>query len=287
MTRRLVIHRDDPGYPPRLREQRRRPESLWVEGDPLALCARVVVAIVGTRRLSSYGERVARELASEAASAGAVVVSGLAQGVDSAAHRGALAAGGLTVAVLGEGLGAFWSTTSGTRRAIAERILATGTLVSQFAPRFAARRWTFVERNATIAALSDAVVVVEAGDRSGALITASDAAAAHRPLYAVPGPIGAPTSRGTNALIASGMARALWGPEDLLRALGLPGAKRAVLPPDPLGREVVEALAAGALDPDALARRIGRPLEEIGGPLALLVMQGAVRSSGDGRFERG
>ncbi len=286
MTRRLVLHRDEPGYPPRLRAQRGAPRDLWVEGDPVALCARTAVAIVGTRRLSPYGERVARELAWEVASAGAVVVSGLAQGIDSAAHRGALAAGGLTVAVLGEGLDAFWSTAAGTRRPLAERIVTTGTLVSEFAPRCAARTWTFVRRNATIAALSDAVVVVEAGYRSGALITAAEAAGAHRPLYAVPGPIGAPTSRGTNALIASGVARALWGAEDLVRALGLTDTRRAVAPADPLGGEILYVLAAGALDPDALARRIGRSPEEIGGPLAALVMRGAVRSTGDGRFER-
>ncbi len=287
MTRRQIIHRDDPGYPGRLRAQRRRPETLWVEGDPVALCARTSVAIVGTRRVSSYGERVAREFASEAASAGAVVVSGLAQGIDSAAHRGALEAQGLTVAVLGEGLDAFWSTASGTRRAIAERILATGTLISEFGPRSAARKWTFVRRNATIAALADAVVVVEAGDRSGALITAAEAAAASRPLYAVPGPIGVATSRGTNALIAGGAARALWGPADLLRALGLDKSERGVARADSLTAGILDALAAGALDPDALARRVGRSPEAIAAPLALLVMRGTLRSTGDGRFERG
>ncbi len=287
MTRRQLIHRDDPGYPPRLLAQRRCPVMLWVEGDPVALCARNSVAIVGTRRPSPYGERVAREFASEAAAAGAVVVSGLAQGIDSAAHRGALQVQGMTVAVLGEGLDAFWSAASGSRRAVAERIVATGTLVTEFGPRSAARSWTFVRRNATIAALADAVVVVEAGDRSGALITAAEAAAARRPLYAVPGPIGAATSRGTNALIASGAARALWGPMDVVRALGLDDAKRSVAHADPLAAEILDALADGALDPDALARRVGRTPEAIAAPLALLVIRGALRSTGDGRFERG
>ena len=286
MTGRQTIHRDDPGYPPRLRAQRHCPEKLWVEGDPAALCARTAVAIVGTRRLSPYGERVARELAAQAALAGAVIVSGLAQGTDSAAHRGALEVQGLTVAVLGEGLDAFWSSASGPRRAIAERIVATGTLVSEFAPRHAARAWTFVRRNATIAALADAVVVVEAGDRSGALITAAEAAAAHRSLYAVPGPIGASTSRGTNALIASGAAQPLWAAEDLVRALGHPQMARRSAEADPLAAEILDALSSGALDPDALARRVGRPQDAIATPLALLVMRGAARSTGDGRFER-
>src|SRR5213594_3816520 len=164
----------DARYPARLRALEHPPDPLWIDGDTAALAARAV-AIVGTRRMTTYGERVARELAGACASEGVVVVSGLAQGIDSAAHRGALDGGGRTVAVLGEGIVFFLATVRGRRRPLVPRIRANGALVSQYAPSFCAQPWMFVRRNATIAALAEAVVVVEAGEESGALITAEAA----------------------------------------------------------------------------------------------------------------
>jgi DNA processing protein len=271
----------DASYPPRLLTLDHPPDPLWVDGDPASLAARTV-AIVGTRRMTAYGDRIARELAGACAEAGVIVVSGFAQGIDSAAHRGALDAGGRTVAVLGEGIALFLATVRGRRRPLVPRVRANGALVSQYAPNFCAQPWTFVRRNATIAALAEAVVVIEAGEVSGALITAKDALQLERPLLAIPGPIGSAASVGTNALIASGKARALVSPGALLEELGL-FARAAIRP---LGDPVLEALASGPLDFDSLARRAGRGRAATETALATHLLDGSVVMTRDGRYRR-
>jgi DNA processing protein len=272
----------DAAYPPRVLALERPPDPLWIDGDPASLAARAV-AIVGTRRMTAYGERVARELAAACAGAGVVVVSGFAPGIDSAAHRGALDAGGRTVAVLGEGIALFLATVRGRRRPLVPRVRASGALVSQYAPNFCAQPWTFVRRNATIAALAEAVVVIEAGERSGALITAQDARRLERPLFAIPGPIGSLASVGTNALIATGQARALLSPSGLLEVLGL-FARAANGPPED---GVLEALASGPLDFDSLARRAGRGRTATETALATHLLKGSVVMTRDGMYRRG
>ncbi len=275
----IAVGPRDARYPTRLRELERPPDPLWIDGDAEALAA-PSVAIVGTRRMTMYGERVAREIAGACAGVGVVVVSGLAQGIDSAAHRGALDAGGRTVAVLGEGLTLFLATVRGRRRPLVPRIRANGALVSQYAPTFCARPWMFVRRNATIAALAEAVVVVEAGEESGALITADRARQLRRPLFAVPGPLGSAASVGTNALIASGSARALLSAQAVLEVLGLEA--RAVRPSsaDP----ILEALSSGALDADALRRRVRISEGELAERLLRLTLAGLVTKTPDGRY---
>jgi DNA processing protein len=277
----IVVAPHDTGYPPGLLALERPPDPLWVDGDASALGLRSV-AIVGTRRMTAYGERVARELAGACAGAGVVVVSGFAQGIDSAAHRGAVDASGRTVAVLGEGIALFLATVRGRRRPLLSRVRASGALVSQYAPNFCAQPWTFAKRNATIAALAEAVVVVEAGQVSGALITAQDAHRLGRPVFAVPGPIGSSASVGTNALIACGEARALVSAAALLEVLGL--TARTVTG----SREgaVLEALAPGPLDFDSLARRVGRGRAELETALAAHVLDGSVLMTRDGLYRR-
>ncbi|HEV8654653.1 MAG TPA: DNA-processing protein DprA [Candidatus Limnocylindria bacterium] len=275
----IAVAPPDLRYPPRLRDLERPPDPLWIDGDAAALAARAV-AIVGTRRMTAYGERVARELAGACASAGVVVISGLAQGIDSAAHRGALDAGGRTVAVLGEGIALFVATVRGRRRPLVPRIRASGALVSQYEPTFCAQPWTFVRRNATIAALAEAVVVVEAGERSGALITVVKARELARPIFAVPGPLGSVASVGTNALIASGGARALLGAQALLETLVLPVPPANAPPTDP----ILEALAAGALDADALRRRVRLTESDFANRLLRLTLAGLVVKTPDGRI---
>jgi DNA processing protein len=270
----------DTGYPQRALELEHPPDPLWIDGDAASLAARAV-AIVGTRRMTAYGERVARELAGACAGAGVVVVSGFAQGIDAAAHRGALDASGRTVAVLGEGIGLFLATVRGRRRPLVPRIRANGALVSQYAPNFCAQPWTFAKRNATIAALAEVVVVVEAGEVSGALITATDARRLGRPLFAVPGPIGSAASVGTNALIASGKARALISAAVLLEALGAP-ALAVIVPADP----VLEVLASGPLDFDTLARRTGRGRAAMETALARRLLDGSIVITRDGMYRR-
>ena len=277
----IALRPDDPGYPVALRDLRPAPDPLWVDGDADVL-GRPCVAIVGTRRMSPYGERVARELGGALARAGAVIVSGLAQGIDCAAHAGAIDAGGSSAAVLGEGITSFLANARGRRRRLGVALRAHGALVSPYPPIVPAQAWMFAKRNAVIAALSRAVVVAEAPLASGALITAADAVRLGRPLFAVPGPLGARTSLGTNALIASGAARLCVGPEDVARAIGLVAAA-SVPTADPL----LDALAAGPLDLDGLARRTRLDASALRARLVALVFSGAVIDRGDGRFARG
>lgn len=275
----IAWHPNDPGYPAALRELVPAPDPLWLDGEA-GILDRPSVAIVGTRRMSPYGERVARELAAALARAGAVIVSGLAQGIDCAAHGAAIDAGGASVAVLGEGITSFLANARGRRRRLAAVLRAHGALVSPYPPIVPAQGWMFAKRNAVIAALSRAVILVEAPIGSGALITAADAVRLGRPLFAVPGPLGARSSEGTNALIASGAARACLGPEELARVVGLVAAP-SVAVVDP----VLDALAAGPLDLDELARRTRVDRSALRTRLVALVLRGAVIDR-DGRFGR-
>ena len=276
----IALHRDEPDYPAALRDLPQGPATLWVDGDPQTL-GRSCVAIVGTRRMTPYGERVARELAAGLVAAGALILSGLAQGIDCAAHASALQAGGSSAAVLGEGLTSFLANAHGRRRRLAADLREHGAIVSPYPPLMPAQGWMFAKRNAVIAALAGAVVVAEAPDSSGALITADHARRLGRPLFAVPGPLGARASEGTNALIASGVARACLGPADVAAAIGLvasPHARTA----DP----VLDALAAGPLDLDELARRVGVDRSGLRARVVGLVLSGAIVDRGDGRFGR-
>ena len=276
----IALAPDDPRYPTALRDLVSPPARLWVLGQPVWL-GRPCVAIVGTRRMSPYGERIARELADALSRAGAVVVSGLAQGIDCAGHAAALDAGGPSVAVLGEGITAFLANARGRRRRLAEALARVGALVSPYEPVRPAQGWMFAKRNALIAALSSVVVVVEAPPDSGALITAADARRLGKRLFAVPGPLGARTSEGTNALIGSGAAETCLGPAEVAAALGLSGAT-TVSGADP----ILEALAAGPADLDGLARRIGLERPILRARLVRLILEGAVIDRGDGRYAR-
>jgi DNA processing protein len=247
------------------------------------------VAIVGSRRPSPYGEAVAEQLAADLAHAGVVVVSGLALGCDAAAHRGALVAGGVTVAVMGTGVDIVYP--AANLRLAEEIVAAGGALVSQFANGTAPRRQNFPARNVTIAALSDAVVIVEAVQGSGALITAEAALDLHKEVMAVPGSIFSPLSVGTHALIRDGAAL-VQNARDVLAAIGV---TREVLDdplaaPRSLGFELrgerdgilihlSDVLAVSAAD---LARKLHLPVAEVLGRLTWLELDGAVRRHGPG-----
>ncbi|MGH7309334.1 MAG: DNA-processing protein DprA [Candidatus Rokuibacteriota bacterium] len=207
------------------------PPDLWVRGTLVAEDT-LAIAIVGTRRASAYGAAVAERLAFDLAARGITIVSGLARGIDTAAHRGALAAAGRTLAVLGSGVDVVYPPES---RALMEEIVARGALVSQFPLGTAPLAWHFPARNRTLAGLALGVVVVEAPERSGALITASLAADLGREVFAVPGQITSPTSQGANALIQDG-AKLIRGWQDVVQEL--PDQwRRAVRAPSP-GHEV-------------------------------------------------
>jgi DNA processing protein len=274
----------DQRYPARLLDVRCPPDPLWVDGDLAALATRAV-SIVGTRRMTPYGARVARELASVCAEVGIVVISGLAQGVDSAAHEGALDAHGRTVAVLGAGVASYLAEARGRRRRLAHAIRSSGALISEFPPDAPPQKWTFAQRNTTIAALGELTVVVEAPVGSGALITAEEARRLGRPVYAVPGPIGVAASAGANALIATGAAKAIVSPGALLDVLGSSSGRRAA-EADDLEVRILDALASSPAGLDVLARRIGANPGDLSARLARLVIRGAVATAPDGRFVR-
>jgi DNA processing protein len=274
----------DPRYPRRLLDLRCPPDPLWVDGESPAL-APCAVSIVGTRRMTPYGARVARELASACAEVGIVVVSGLAQGIDSAAHEGALEARGRTVAVLGAGIASYLGEARGRRRRLAHAIRASGALMSEFPPDAPPKKWTFAQRDTTIAALGELTVVVEAPIGSGALITADQARRLRRPVYAVPGPIGVGASAGANALIAAGAAKALTGAVMLLEALGL-RAPGVTSEHDDLAARVLDALAASPADLDTLARQLGTSAASLAPAIAKLMIRGEVAPAADGRLAR-
>ena len=194
-----VLAPHDVRYPPLLAATP-APPTLWVSGTLLPTDS-LAVAIVGARRATSYGVDVAERLAGELAMRGVTIVSGLARGIDTAAHRGALAAGGRTIAVFGTGIDRRYPPEN---RALADEIAAHGALVSQFEPGTPPLTWNFPTRNRTIAGLSLGVVVVEAAERSGALSTASAAGDFGREVFAVPGRITNEMARGSHGLLRDG-----------------------------------------------------------------------------------
>jgi DNA processing protein len=199
-------------------------EALYARGEHVqkALDA-PTIAVVGARACSGYGAHVARTLGRDLAAAGITVISGLARGVDAEAHRGALDAAGRTVAVLGCGIDRDYPAANAE---LARRIAETGGNVSEYAPGVEPAPWRFPARNRIIAALADAVVIVEARSRSGALITVDLAMEIGRPIYAVPGEITSSLSDGTNDLLRQSHAAALTSARDVLGALGIGGPAR-------------------------------------------------------------
>lgn len=242
------------------------------------------VAIVGSRRPSPYGEAVAEQLAIDLARAGVIVVSGLALGVDAAAHRGALNGGGVTVAVMGTGVDLVYPA---AHSRLAEEILAAGgALVSQFPDGTVPRRQNFPARNWTMAAISQLVVVVEAGEGSGALITAEAALHLHKEVMAVPGSVFSALSVGTHGLLRDG-AGLVQNARDVLTVLGQGGQvlDDPLRAPDRLGfalrperdgivAHLSDVLALSAAD---IARKLQLPMAEVLGRLTALEMDGAVR----------
>ena len=246
-------------------------------------------AIVGARRPSPYGEAVAEQLAADLAAAGVVVVSGLALGIDAAAHRGALNGGGTTIAVMGTGIDIVYPAAHG---ALAEAIVAAGgALVSQFPDGTLPRRHNFPARNLTMAGLSDAVVVVEAAEGSGALITAAAALDLGKDVLAVPGSVFSPLSVGAHGLIRDGAAL-VQNARDVLAVLDvtLEVLDDPLRAPKSVGFElgrsrdglVMHLSDTLALSAAEIARKLQLPIAEVVGRLTSLELEGAVRRHGAG-----
>ncbi len=245
----------DEEYPDRLGHLVDPPPVLFARGR-LELLSRPAVTIVGSRRSTAYGRRCAEALAAQMALRGITVVSGLALGIDGASHRGALEAGGDTIAVLGSGVDLIQPA---SHRRLGERVAREGLLLSEFLPGEPARPYHFPRRNRILAALGGAVVVVEAAERSGALITVEHALDLGRDVYAVPGGLDAPQSRGCNLLIRQG-AQVITSPEEFGRDLGLVcGSSREFRAGSTVASSVQEGVPAGL---DDEARRVWLALSE-------------------------
>jgi len=276
------VGRSDAGYPRALLDCPTAPARLWLRGDRTVL-EQPCVAIVGTRTATAYGERVAHALALTLARAGACIISGLARGIDAAAHRGALAAEGATVAVLGTGLDVVYPR---AHEQLQDEIGRRGLLVSELAPTNAAHGGSFPRRNRIIAALASVTVVVEAGLKSGALITASEALELGRTVAAVPGPVDIPQAMGSNELLRDG-ALVITSIADAVTLLGLDTPVRTVdLPTSGAELGLWTALAAGPADLDTLCSRAALPAHEGMAAASALEMRGLIRCELSGELRK-
>jgi len=290
-----LLRQGQPGYPPQLACIPDPPELLYFRGDPTVLSA-PAIAIVGSRRPTPAGRATAFEFARRLASHGLVVTSGLAAGIDAAAHRGALAAGGATVAVCGTGLD---RTYPEAHAALAAEIAAQGAVVSEFPPGTKPLPHHFPRRNRLISGLSLGVLVVEARHRSGSLITARLAAEQGREVFALPGSIHNPLARGCYRLIRDG-ARLVETVQEVVA--GLQADLFAALPWPVVQPRETEALSAGPLDReskillnacgfepvdvDILVQRTGFTAASVASMLVMLELRGEVESSAGGTYCR-
>ena len=270
----------DDAYPSRLKEIDQPPPVLYIRGEYL-LDDVFAVAIVGTRKVTPYGRQVTEEIASFLAANGITIISGLARGVDAIAHQTALKAGGRTLAVLGSGVDKIYPP---EHRMLAEQMMTRGAIISDYAVGTPPDASNFPPRNRIISGLSLAVVVIEAAETSGALITAEFAAEQGREVFAVPGSILAPQSKGTNKLIQNG-ALPLLTPNDLMQALDLTriGEKKMVrklVPSDETEARVLDVLGPEPVHVDEIRSLANLPIEKVSATLALMELKGLVRQVG-------
>nr|WP_221446946.1 DNA-processing protein DprA [Microbacterium thalassium] len=270
----------DPLWPRRLDDLgEHAPICLWVRGDPRALGVEPAVALVGARAATGYGEHVAMELAAGLAGGGVAIVSGGAYGIDGAAHRAALSAGGTTLALSAGGVDRPYPA---GHAALFDRMTVRGAVAAEVPCGAAPTKWRFLQRNRIIAALAGATVVVEAGWRSGSLNTAGHAAALGRPLGAVPGPVTSAASAGTHRLLREYAAECITSADDVRELMGwsaaadpaAPAALAADRPPEMT--RVLDALAARTpRSIDQVAARSGMSPGEVEAELGVLELEGA------------
>jgi DNA processing protein len=287
-----VLTPGTPEYPSSLTPLADRPPLLYLRGSVEARDANAV-ALVGSRHCTAYGKRVAERLAAGLVRAGFTVISGLARGIDAAAHRGALQAGGRTLAVLAGGLTKIYPP---EHKDLAREVESSGGLLSEATMRQEPTPAMFPQRNRIISGMSRGVVIIEAAERSGALITAKHAADQGRTVFAVPGPVDSDASSGTNALIRDG-AILIRGVEDILEELdgirsptvagpSAPPAPAAAPPTlDETQRRIWDCLAE-ARHLDELTQRLGVPVAQLSGVLLQLEMKKVVRRLPGNRYER-
>ena len=271
----------DDAYPRQLREVYDRPPVLYIRGA-LTPADEWAVAIVGTRKVSVYGRQVAEEMARGLAANHVTVVSGLARGVDAIAHRAALESGGRTIAVLACGLDLVYPP---EHKRLAEEILARGALISDYPVGTQPRSEFFPRRNRILSGISLGVLVVEGDIKSGALITARQALEQNREVFAVPGSIYSPNSRGTNKLIQDGEAKLTLDVQDVLAELNLTMASHQIemaelVPADETEGVLLRHLGAEPTHIDQVRRECGLPIATVTSTLAMLELKGLVRQVG-------
>lgn len=279
-----VLTWESPAYPRLLLEIHAPPPVLYVKGT-LTETDAWAVAVIGTRRASVYGKEVTRRLTGALARNGITVVSGMARGIDAEAHRAALESGGRTIAVFGCGIDHVYPP---EHRKLAREIEANGALISDYPLGTRPEGRNFPPRNRIISGLSMGVLVVEAGQRSGALITADYAAEQGRDVFAVPGSILAKGSAGTNVLIQDG-AKPVLIPEDILEELNLTmvaeqAAAQQLLPTDETEAALLEKLSVEPLHVDDLQRQVAMPIAQVTSTLAMMELKGLVRQVGGMKY---
>jgi DNA processing protein len=281
----ITWHDDE--YPRQLREVYDRPPVLFVRGA-LETVDDWSVAVVGTRRVSPYGRQVAEEMSRGLAQNRVTVVSGLARGVDAVAHRTALAAGGRTVAVMACGLDRVYPP---EHKRLADEIVERGAVMSEYAIGVEPRGDFFPRRNRILSGMSLGVFVVEGDIKSGALITARQALEQNREVFAVPGSIYSPNSRGTNKLIQDGEAKLTLTVEDILAELNLSMAAHQIeatelIPADETESVLLRHLSAEPAHVDDVRRQCGLPIATVTSALAMLELKGMVRQVGRMNYVR-
>lgn len=261
-------------YPEKLRDLPDRPLILYAKGD-LSLANQKSVAVVGTRMPSNYGRIVTEKFSEKLAQSGLVVVSGLCYGVDEIAHKKTLAVGGKTIAVVGSGFNNIYPATNTT---LSMEIAEKGLLLSEYPPSFKPKRYTFPRRNRIVAGLSDGVLIVEAGIKSGTIHTKEYALEYGRDIFAVPGNITSNKSELTNQLIKSGQAECVLSADEIVDFYGMKKAeKQKVLTLSFDEKAVVDALSDGEKDFDYLSRKTKIPVNILNSCLTTLEIRGLIR----------
>ena len=288
-----IVTLHDPRYPALLKAIYAPPPVLFIKGDTARIANRTAIAIVGTRQPTPYGIAAAKHFAAGLARSGIPIVSGLALGIDTIAHEVCLGEGMATVAVLGGGPDVVYPTAN---RKLYDRIVEQGLVVSEFPPGTRPEAWNFPRRNRIISGLSAGTLVVEAGFKSGSLITAYDALHQNRDVFAIPGPIFSSMSNGTLRLIRDG-ATPVGNPEHILEVLRTGDlfaaaedapSKHLAPPADLLTRDeriIVTALGTGAMRVDEIAEKTGKGLSELYTILLTLELKGVIRQGAGQLFE--
>jgi DNA processing protein len=276
-----VLTCDDPAYPSRLRQIYDYPPVLFMRGSLLPedeWC----LAVVGTRRATTYGKQITEEIVTDLAQSRITIVSGLAKGIDTIAHRSALAAGGRSIAISGCGLDIVYPPENAN---LARSIMEQGALLSEYPLGTSPRAENFPRRNRILSGLSLGVLIAEAGENSGALITARMALEQDREVFAIPGSILSPASRGTNRLIQMGEAKLVSDYKDILEELNLMTVARQIemreiLPESATESLLLKQLSAEPTHIDEVCRSSGLPAAEVSSTLAIMEFKGLVKQVG-------